>query len=260
MKPGGAFRIPYRLTVFPLLALACHAAFAASPQAEQFIEQGDAEVKAMHAPEALALFEQAAKTDPDDIEVLLRVSQQCSNLIAQAKTPAEAEAYARRSLEQARKAVALAPGNPKAHLALAVAYGRLCDYEDNRTRVEYSRYVKAEAGKTLELDPKEDFAWHVLGRWNYAVATLNPMLKLIARFIYGGMPDASLEEAERDFKKAIDLAPQRVIHHHELARVYAALGQPDDARKEWEKELTLKPEDNEGQTDQKEARAALGSH
>jgi tetratricopeptide (TPR) repeat protein len=243
--------------IWGLLFAACHAALASNPQAEQLIIQGDAEVKALHAPEALALFEQAQKADPGNIEILLRISQQCSNLIAQAKTPAEADAYARRSLEEAKQAVALAPGNSKAHLALAVAYGRLSDYEDNRTKVEYSRYVKAEADKTVELDPKEDFGWHVLGRWNYRVATLNPMLKLIARFVYGGMPEATLEEAERDYKKAIELAPQRLIHHHELARVYVALGQPEEARKEWEKELTLKAEDNESEGDQKEARGEL---
>jgi Flp pilus assembly protein TadD len=165
--------------------------------------------------------------------------------------------YGQRSLDEAKQAVALAPDNPKAHLALAVAYGRLTDFVDNRTRVEYSRCVKTEADKTLALDPREDFAWHVLGRWNYAVATLNPVLKLIARFVYGGMPDASLEEAVRDYQKAIELAPQRVIHHHELARAYVALGQLDDARKEWQTELTLKPEDNEGIDDQTEARGEL---
>jgi hypothetical protein len=48
-----------------------------------------------------------------------------------------------------------------------------------------------------------------------------------------------------------------VIHHHELARAYVALGQLDDARKEWQTELTLKPEDNEGIDDQTEARGEL---
>ncbi|MGA3172216.1 MAG: hypothetical protein ABSE62_14520 [Chthoniobacteraceae bacterium] len=240
-----------------LIFLASHAAAAINPQAEKLIEQGDAEVKALHAPEALALFEQAAQADPNNIDILLRISQQCSNMIAQAKSPAEALAYATRSLNEAKEAVALAPDNEKAHLAVAVAYGRLTDLVDDRTKVEYSRYVKAEAEKALELDPKDDFAWHVLGRWNYSVATLNPILKLIAKYVYGGMPEASLEEAESDYQKAIKLAPQRVIHHHELARVYTALGQVDAARKEWETELTLKPEDNEGVNDQKEASAAL---
>jgi len=257
MEPMGPSGGLIRRMRWGLLALVCHAAFAANPQAEQLIMQGDAQVKALHATEALALFEQAAKADPNDVEILLRISQQCSNLIAQAKTPAEAQAYAKRSLEEAQKAVALAPANAKAHLALAVAYGRLTDFEDNRTKVEFSRYIKNETDKTLELDPKEDFAWHVLGRWNYRVATLNTMLRLIAKYVYGGMPEASLEEAVRDFKRAIEIAPQRIIHHHELARVYAAMGQMEEARKEWEKELTLKPEDNEGLNDQKEARAEL---
>jgi len=240
-----------------LIFLACHAAAAINPQAEKLIEQGDAEVRALHAPEALALFDQASQADPNNPEILLRISQQCSNMIAQAKSPAEALAYATRSLDEAKQALALAPDNEKAHLAVAVAYGRLTDLVDNRTKIEYSRYVKAEAEKALQLDPKDDFAWHVLGRWNYSVATLNPFLKLIAKYVYGGMPEASLEEAERDYQKAIEIAPQRVIHHYELARVYVALGQMDAARKEWEMELTLKPEDNEGVNDQNEARAAL---
>jgi tetratricopeptide (TPR) repeat protein len=253
MKPAGHITA----LIFGLMALACHPVSAENPQADALIEQGDAEVKAMHATEALALFDQAAKADPDDVAILLRVSQQCSNLISVAKTPADALAYADRSLDKAKQAVAIAPDNAKAHLALAVAYGRLADFVDNRTRVEYSRCVKAEADKAVELDPTDDFNYHVLGRWNYAVSTLNPMLKLIARFVYGGLPDASLEEAVKDYKKAIELAPQRVIHHHELARAYVALGQMEDARKEWETELTLKPEDNEGINDQKEARAEL---
>lgn len=251
---------PVRARLFLVLfqlALAPITAHCAAAQAQQLIDAGDAQVRALDAPAALALFDQAAQAEPGDAEILLRISQQCSNLIAQAHTPQEALAYARRSLDEAQKAAALAPSNSKAHLALAVAYGRLSPLEDTRTRVEYSRLVKAEAERALALDPHEDFAYHVLGRWNYAVATLNPVMKLIARYIYGGMPDASLEEAARDYQKAIELAPQRVIHHHELARVYAALGRTDDARREWQIELSLKPEDNEGEADLKEARAQL---
>jgi len=249
--------IPVLVMAGALAALAFPPARAANPEAEALIRQGDAAVRALDAPAALEFFDEAAKADPDDAQILLRISQQYSNLIAKAKTPAEGLGYAQRSLDEAKQAEALAPDNPKAHLAVAVAYGRLTDFEDNRTKVEYSRYVKAEADKTLELDPKEDYAYHVLGRWNYSVATLGSMMKLMAKLVYGGMPDASLAEAERDFKKAIEIAPQRVIHHHELARVYVAEGKMDDARKEWQTELTLKPEDNEGENDQKEAQAEL---
>jgi len=259
MKPNGRSAGQFRRAICGLLLLAAVSctAFASDPQAEQLIVQGDAEVRAMHPQAALALFEQAAKADPNNVEIILRIALQYSNLIAAAKTPAEAASCAKRSLDEAKQAIALAPGNSKAHLAVAVAYGRMTNFEDNRTKVEDSRYVKAEAEKTLELDPSDDYAYHVLGRWNYSVSTLNPILKLIAKYVYGGMPEASLEEAVHDYKKAIELAPWRVIHHHELARAYVALGQMDAARKEWQTELTLKPEDNESENDQKEARTAL---
>ena len=243
------------LAIFPAIAGLTLAE--ATPPVAQLIQRGDAEVKARHVREALALFQEADKGEPDNPEIILRISQQYSDLMATAKNPSEATDFGKRSLDEAKRAAALAPANSKAHLALAVAYGRLTDFEDNRTRVEQSRYVKSEAEKALELDPKDDFAYHVLGRWNYGVATLNPMLKMMAKFVYGGMPEASLEEAVRNYKMAADLAPQRVIHHHELARAYTALGQADLARKEWEKELALKPEDNESVEDQKEARNAL---
>lgn len=254
--PSGMRGLKRSLLFFP--ALACLAAPAPNPETGPLIARGDAEVKARHVPEALALFQQAEKADPNDVGIPLRISQQESELISSARTPVEAEAYAKRSLAEAQRAAALEPGNSKAHLALAVAYGRLTDFEDNRTKVADSRHVKAEAEKALELNPNEDVAYHVLGRWNYAVATLNPMLKMMARFIYGGMPEASLEEAARDYQKAIELAPARIIHHHELARVYSALGKTDLARQEWDKELTLKPEDHEGEEDQRKAREELG--
>jgi tetratricopeptide (TPR) repeat protein len=159
--------------VLCLLAL-CHAAAGAgNPDAEKLIEQGDAQVKAMHSPEALALFQQAAKLDPGNADILLRISQQYSNLIGQAKSPADGLDDAKQSLDAAKQAVALAPDNPKAHLALSVAYGRMTDFDDNRTKIEDSRHVKSEAEETLKLNPREDIAYHVLGRWNYGVATLN---------------------------------------------------------------------------------------
>jgi len=71
------------------------------------------------------------------------------------------------------------------------------------------------------------------------MAGLNPVLRAIAKLIYGDLPAASYEEAVKDFKKAIELAPQRVAHHVELGRTYAALGQKDLARAEIDKGLAL---------------------
>ncbi|SRR5581483_1571076 len=241
------------------LTFFCISAFAADPQLATLLQQGDAEVSQHNLRAALAHFQAAEKIEPNSIDVLLRIAQQESDLIANAKSPAEAQQLARSSLDHAQRAVALAQQNAKAHLSLAIAYGRLTDFENNRTKIEYSRYVKAEAEKAAALDPHEDYAYHVLGVWNCRVANLSRLMKFMARVIYGGVPEASNEEAVRNFQKAIELAPQRILHHQQLANVYTIMGKRDLAQKEWETILALPALNAEDEKAQVEAKAALAT-
>lgn len=248
-----------RWSVFSLLMLLGAAgARATEPSVANDLIQGDAEVSKGNLRAALLHFADAEKLDPKSVEVLLRISQQNSDLVATAKTPAEGQKLAQTALTYAQRALALAPQNAKAHLAMAVSYGRLTDFENNKTKLADSRHVKAEAEKAAALDPHEDFAFHVLGMWNYRLANLNAVLKLMAKLIYDGVPDASNEEAVRNFQKAIELAPQRIIHHQELARVYLAMGKRDLARREWQTVIALTAQNGEDEKAQREAKAALG--
>ena len=148
-----------------VLALACHSVFAASPQARPLIEQETPPFAPLRSTQALALFDQAAKADPSDVEIILRISQQCSSLISQAKS-----AHRRRwpmpaaPCREAKTGRHLRAGQSRRRTwRLAVAYGRLTDFEDNRTKVEFSRHVKSGGRSHAGMDPKEDFAYHVLG-------------------------------------------------------------------------------------------------
>ena len=64
----------------------------------------------------------------------------------------------------------------------------------------------------------------MLGRWNCEVANMNLFLKGYVKIVYGGLPAASNESAIENFKKAIQLAPNRIIHHLQLAHVYHLAG------------------------------------
>jgi tetratricopeptide (TPR) repeat protein len=260
--PGKWFlmRLPGVSAVIAAILLSGHSAPAQSgdnPQVTELIKQGDADDAHGDTRGAIALFEQADKLSPDNPAIIVRLSKQYSDLIAVTKPASEAAKVAQTSLDYARHAVELDPGSAKAHLELAVSYGRMTDFTDNKTKLLYSKYIKDEAEKSLAIDPTDDYAYHVLGRWNYSIASLNPVLKLMAKFIYGGLPDASMEDAAGYFKKAAEIAPQRIIHHLELARTYTALGKTDLADKEWETILTLHPANAEDEAAQKEAREIL---
>ncbi|HEV7867816.1 MAG TPA: tetratricopeptide repeat protein [Chthoniobacteraceae bacterium] len=233
--------------------------FAEDPQVSAHLQRGDAEERRGHPRAALACYRLAEERDPKNIAVLLRIAKQYSDLIAQTKPESAARVFADRSLEYSQRAVAIDPKSAKGHLSLAVAYGRLTDFVGNKVKMDYSRLIKEEAVRSIELDPTDDFAWHVLGRWHSGVANVGSMLKAMARVAYGGLPPATNEDAAKCLKKAVELAPQRIIHHSELARVYQTMGRKELAKKEWQAVLALPALDKEDEKDKREAQAVIGA-
>ncbi len=240
-----------------LLGLIAAAANAEEAQFVSLVQKGDVEDGAHKTHAALASFVEADRLAPNRAEVLLRISKQYSDLVEETKNKSEAQAYAEKALNYAKRATELAPDNAKAHLSLAIGYGKMTDYTSNKTKLEYSKIIKAETVKSIALDPTDDFAFHVLGRWHYGVANLNPMLRVLAKVVYGGMPEASNEEAVRNLKKASELAPGRILHHAELAKAYVAVGKKDLARQEWQTVLKLSPADADDREMQTAAKDAL---
>lgn len=254
-------RLIFRLLgVIPLLGCWLGIAFADDSRLVELIKEGDAADAHSDSHAALAYFLEAEKLSPNDAAILVRISKQYSDLIDTTKPAAEAEKNARTALDYAKRAVELDPKLAKAHLSLAICYGKMTDFTDTKTKLEYSKEIRDETEKAIALDPTDDFAYHVLGRWNYGIASLSPALRFMVKIIYGGLPPASLEDAAKYLKKAAELAPQRIIHHQQLAIVYKALGKTDLAAKEWETVLTLHADDKADEAAQKQAREELKKH
>ena len=195
--------------------------------------------------EAIEVLKRAEKISPNNPIVLIKLSQDYSDKVDAAKDRSQKLAFAKLSLEYAKKAVREAPDNADAHVCLSIAYGKFTDFVDNKTKMEYSKVVKTEAEKAVELNPRNDLALLILARWNFDMATLNPILKAFAQTLYGQLPPASKEQAIEYFQKAIAAAPQRIIHHAEYAQALETMGKTKEARAEWLKVTQLKPTDAE---------------
>ncbi len=206
---------------------------------EELVNAGDALDEKNRNSEALSIYLKADAQKPNDAEILRRLSKQYAQLMLDAKSDSEKRQLGEKALVAARRAVTANPNNSQAHLSRAIVYGRIALNEPARRKIEMSRLVKQEAETAVRLDPKNDNAWHVLGRWNYEVANFNPILKALAQAVYGRLPDASNEKAIEYFSKAIVLQPRRVAHHLELGRAYLALGEKQNAREQFEKGLSL---------------------
>lgn len=207
--------------------------------------------------EALEVFLTAEKLSPSDSETLRYIAKQYSQMIVDAPSKGRKRELAANSLEYALRAKDANPKNPNARLALAICYGKVAFMAPARKKVEYSRLIKEEAEAAISLDPTNDYAWHVLGRWNYELANFNAALRFLAEVIYGKFPDASTAEAARCLEKAIALGPKRVIHHTELGRTYLALGRKAEARAQLETALKLPSREKDDDESKERAREAL---
>jgi tetratricopeptide (TPR) repeat protein len=230
---------------------------AEDPRVTSLVQQADLMGPQGKPRAALASLRAAEAIEPQNIGVLLRTSQRYGDLIDSTKPEDEAKRVAELALDYGKRALDADPKNAKAHLNLAVSYGHLTDFVGNKTKLEYSKIIHEETLKAIELDPTDDYAWHVLGRWEAGVANVSGFLKALCSLVYGGMPKASNEEAVKCFKKALEIAPQRLMHHAELAHVYKQMGKNDLALQEWQNTLGIRPQDSDDENYQKEARAAL---
>jgi tetratricopeptide (TPR) repeat protein len=93
--------------------------------------------------------------------------------------------------------------------------------------------------RTLQLDPRNDTAWHILGRWHRVLADVSGLKRALAGAIYGRLPKGSNEEAVKCLEKAIALNPNRLMHYIELGRVYAQMRRKNEAREFINKGLAM---------------------
>jgi tetratricopeptide (TPR) repeat protein len=244
------------ITLLFLGAFAFPALSAEPPSA--LVARGDALDRQLRTREALAAYLEAETAGGADSELLRKIAKQYAEAMTDEATQAEKRRLGEQALAYAKRSVEADARSAKAHLSLAICYGRLAPLLDNRTKIEYSRRVKDHADRALKLDPSDDYAWHVLGAWNYELANLNAVLRGLAGLIYGSLPRASNDRAAECFQKAIELAPQRVSHHIELGRTYAAMGRDELARAALRRGLALPSREKDDAETKQRGRAALG--
>jgi tetratricopeptide (TPR) repeat protein len=214
-----------------LLALLFTGGALRAESASFLIREGDVFDANMQANEALKYYLLAEKLDPNNARLLAHMSREYRRLMSDATDQTEKVRLGALAVDYANRATALAPEDPEAQLAVAISYGKLQAFEGNRQRFEAVHIIKDAVDKVIELDPHNDLAWHVLGRWYKGLAEVDAFHRALAQAAFGGLPAATYEEAATCFEKAIQLNPKRFIHYIELGSVYAHMDRKDEARR-----------------------------
>ena len=121
-------------------------------------------------------------------------------------------------------------------MARAIASGRVGLISGTKEKVRHSREVKESVDRAIALDPNNALAYHIRGRWHYEVASLGFFARAALNLVYGGLPDASYEQALQDLQRA-NAIEDLVINHVELGKTYLKLDEEAEARAAFQRAL-----------------------
>jgi tetratricopeptide (TPR) repeat protein len=218
---------------------------------DSLIAKGDDFDRLLEAREALQFYLPANKIQPDNVALLVKIARQYRHLMSDTTVKQEKLRLGNLSLEFAQRAAEIAPKNSEAQLSPAISYGKMLPYMKTKDQVDATPKIKTAVDRALALDPNNDTAWHILGRWNRVLADVNSIKRVLAKAIYGDLPATTNEEAERCLKKAIAINPNRLMHYIELGRIYAQMGRQREAQQFIRKGLAM-PEQEKDDAEQKE--------
>ena len=85
-------------------------------------------------------------------------------------------------------------------------------------RIKYAKLIRLEALEALKYDSLHSGALHVLGSWNAEIMRVNGLERAFAKRFLGAevFSQASWSEAQRLLEKAVQVDPDRLVHHLDL--------------------------------------------
>ena len=206
-------------------------------QAADHVALGIVATEARDLPAALRQFEAALKQDPSNYEANWRAALTLGLMgdpfPMRVKSAKRDSLYARAE-RYAQRAVKANPAGADGHFALAASLGRAALMVGPEEKVHRATLIRNEALRALAIDPRQDGAYHILGRWNAEVMRLPGIGRFVAKHFLGGrvFDQASWPKAIAYMRKAVELAPGRIYHHLDLADIYADAGRPREAEAE----------------------------
>jgi tetratricopeptide (TPR) repeat protein len=201
-------------------------------QGNDHLSRGDEAYSSLRPVEALAHYEAAVAQDSAGYDALWKASRSLADLAEYEPDKENRAGMYRRAERFARLAVAANPNDAEAHFHLARAVGRVALSHGPKDRVKYGKVVREEALEALRLDPDHPGALHVMGMWHAEVRRLPGLARFFAKSFLGGqiLGSARWDEAVRLLSRAVEVDPQRLAHHLDLARIHRDIDQPEQAR------------------------------
>jgi tetratricopeptide (TPR) repeat protein len=226
----------------------------------EHVAMGDSLYAQFKPEEALTHYLAATGPDSSNYEALWKAARSEIDLAEAEKDEGRRNRFSRDGETLARRATKVNPQDPEGHFALARALGRRALSVGVRDRVKFATDVRSEAMEALRLNPNHPGALHVMGVWNAEVMRLNGFERFFAKNVLGGrvFGEASWDKAVSFMERSVAADPDRIVHHLDLGKIYADMGDKAKARAQFELVVQGRRIDYNDPAYKREAQAALG--
>jgi tetratricopeptide (TPR) repeat protein len=174
---------------------------------------------------AFSKFKEVLKIQPANIYALNKCSELCSRIGQRQTDKKLRDDYYKAAERYAGISLRLDSNNAEANCVMAVALGKSSLSKSGKEKIINAKEIKKYVDRSLQNNPQNFVAWHVLGRWNYELGNLNIIERTAARIFYGNIPEGSMDNAIAAFEKSSSISEGFILNYLELAKAYKKNGQ-----------------------------------
>jgi len=208
------------------------------PSSFSSLERGDLEFAARNYPLALAVYDTVLTTSRDSASVLWRLARVYVCLADVAPESRRLDLY-RRAEAYAVRSICADSTKSEGYSWRAAALGNVAMFEGSKTKVRLCTVIKQELKRAIEINPRDDIAFSILGSFYMALGNISWLERRLAALFLGDLPEGGYAESEVALRRAIVLAPRVIRHHFELGTLYKKLDRHKEALKEFRQVLLL---------------------
>jgi tetratricopeptide (TPR) repeat protein len=208
------------------------------PSSISSLERGDQEFARRNYPLALAVYDSVLTISSDSASVLWRLARVYVCLGDVAPEGQQLDLY-RRAEAYAVRSICSDSTKSEGHSWRAAALGNMAVFEGSKTKVRLCTVIKQELERAIELNPRDDIAFSILGSFYKTLGNVSWLERQLATLFLGGLPEGGYDESESALRQAISLAPRVIRHHFELGTLYKDLDRSEEALEEFRQVLSL---------------------
>ena len=188
---------------------------------------------------AFQKFKEVLKLQSVNLYALCKCSELCSRIGSRESDIKSRDNYFTAGVVYAKMALKVSPSDDEANVAMAIAVGRTVLIKNAKEKISAAKDIKRYADNALKTNPQNFKAWHILGKWNYEISSLNMFERTAAKIFFGGLPDASFKYSIIAYEKAKAIKPSFLLNYLELANAYNKNDEKEKAIVQLQKLLTL---------------------